>query len=322
MDDTDLRIIQLTGAGPFLGPPRRREDSSPAALAKQLGISVETVRRRLTVLRNQGTLMGRGMWPNLRHLGLTASSYHFRLSPDFRRGPAIGEVAALRGVLSIYEFVGNDVCVDIVHANETAQAKLVRLIQDHLGGAPAVAALQYMLPAPKRKLTPLDWRILQAMQENADRDLGEVAKELHVARRTVARRLDAMEAAGDVDVAGLFDPGRLEGHLMAYLLIRMTKGAGAVDRKTVLESLSGRWLAQWSAPDARFAHLVVVLAAKTTRELEDIRRETESLSHVERVEAMVAHCATPGPSWMEDAMEQKATGEPVKSLRARRLVTA
>lgn len=318
MDDVDLRLIQLVGPGPFLGPARRLRDGSPTALAKALGVSVETVRRRLHALRESGVLLGRGVWPNLRLLGQTASSYHFRLPAGIRKPVAVANVAKLRGVLGVYEFVGSDLCVDLVHDNETERTALVRRVQGQLGGASATAVLDYQLPIPQRSLSRLDWRILTALREDADRDVGEVAQELRVSRRTVVRRLQAMEEDGAFDVAGLFDPSRMEGHLLAYLLIHMAKGSGASDRRAVLDTLQARWLAQWSPPDAKLAHVVVVLVARSTRDLEDVRRETESQARVQRAEAMIVHCSTPGPDWLEQAIEDRTTSAPLVVQNATR----
>lgn len=322
MDDVDLAILQHVGVAPFLGPPRRREDGTPSALAKTLGISVETVRRRLDALRAEGVLAGRGVWPNLRLLNRTASSHHYQLAASIRKPDAVAAAAREPGVLAVYEFIGRDVCVDIVHADDADRLRLTARLQA-LFGAPGMAMLDVPLPTPQRALTQLDWRILRAVQGDVDQDLGDVAKRLHVSRRTVVRRLQAMEDQGAFDVAGHFDPSRLHGYLLAYLLIRMARPVGATERKAILESLQTRWLAQWSPPDAQLAHLVVVLAARSPRDLEDVRRETESLSGVESVEALLVHQVTSGPAWMDDAVEQQealAVAAPRSKLPRRKLV--
>lgn len=322
MDDVDVALVKRLGVAPFLSGIRPLEDLTPTRLAKDLGISIETVRRRLAALTSAGVLAGRSAWPNTRHLGLHAATLHFRLDGKARKSSVLAEAAAFDGVLAAFDFVGPDVCVDVCFRDEADRANKTLQLQRLLGAASAAVFLDFPLPIVKRPLTPLDWRILQALRGDADCDLQTLADALHVSRRTVRRRVDAMVKEGSLDVVANFDPGQMDGHLLGYLLVHFEPQAGRTGMHAVLRALERRWIGQWSPPDRQLGHLAVVLVVKSPRELEDMRREVESMAHVAHVEALLLQGARPGSGWLDAAIashvqpRHRAAEPPVQAVVA------
>lgn len=155
-------------------------------------------------------------------------------------------------------------------------------------------------------MTPLDWRLLQALRAAPDTTLEAAAKKVGVSVRTAKRRFDRMVVDGCLDVIGLFDPGALAGHLLVDLVFRLRDGGGKAEVAQVLNTFRSRWVAQWSPPDHRLGHLTLVVLASSARELEDLRREGESLACVERCEALIFESAREGWASVDAEIARRA----------------
>lgn len=307
MDETDLEIIRRVGVAPFLVWPHPPETTTVAALAKGLKVSKETVRRRLADLERSGAFAGRILVPNFRALGLNSCTVHFRAKDAGRKSDALPKVAALDGVLGAYDMLGPDLCVDLCFQDEDDRQAKVDAIDEWLGGASTSVFLDIPLPKLAKPPTTLDWRIVLAMSGDATRSPDEVGAELGVSGRTIKRRLAALVAGGAVDIVGNFDPGRVQGKLVTYLLLRLRSGAGRADVQTIQRVFGRRWLAQWSPPERDLADVVIVTVAASAREADDLRREAMSLSQVARAETLILSGVASQPAWLTQAIQGRAT---------------
>src|SRR5688500_12660690 len=108
MDAVDLQMMRRIGIAPFLTLPHPPSSLRPAALGRSLGISSDTVKRRLAALRKAGVFHGLHVFPNPRLFGLRMASLHFRLGTAARRRVTPEQVAAMPGVLGVFDMVGGD----------------------------------------------------------------------------------------------------------------------------------------------------------------------------------------------------------------------
>jgi DNA-binding Lrp family transcriptional regulator len=321
MDEVDLAIVQRIGVSPFLVWPHPPAATTVAALARALRVSKETVRRRLAAMEEARFLAGRMMVPNFRALGLNSCTVHFRATDAGRKSEAVPAIAALDGVLAAYDMLGPDVCVDLCFRDEADRHAKVAAIDGLLGGASSSLFLDLPLPALARPLSPLDWRIVLAHMGDATRAPEEVGAELGVSGRTVRRRLAALVSGGAVDVVGNFDPGRLNGHLMVYLLLRLRPGAGRNEAKAVQRAFRRRWLAQWSPPERDLADVVIVTVAASAGEADDLRREAITVPAVARAETLVLSGVASRPEWLGAAVQERAAPRPVPAPGRQAVVT-
>lgn len=305
MDEVDLQLVRRIGLAPFLTWPHPPKDLRPAALGRALRVSTDTVKRRLAALRKAGVFHGTMAFPNPRLLGLRMASFHFRLGEAQRRRVPPEAVAAVPGVLGVFDMVGGDRCVDVAFSDGAARDRLLGELGDLLGAA-SRQFVDYAAPVPQGTMTPLDWRILQALRAAPDTSLEAAADAVGVSLRTAKRRFDRMARDGCLDVVGLFDPGALAGHLMVDLVFRLRRGGGPTDVAQVLNTFRGRWIGQWSPPDQQLGHLTLVLVAGSARELEDLRREGESLACVERCDALILESAREGWAWLDAEVARRA----------------
>lgn len=298
MDEIDLQLMRRIGLAPFLVWPHPPADLRPAALGRALKVSTDTVKRRLAALRKAGVYHGTMVFPNPALLGLRMASFHFRLGEAERRRVSPEAVAAVPGVLGVFDMVGGDRCIDVAFADRPARDRLLGELGDLLG-ARSSHFVDYAAPVPQGRMMPLDWRLLQALRVAPETTLEAAAKAVGVSVRTAKRRFDRMVGDGCLDVIGLFDPGALAGHLLVDLVFRLRDGGGKADVAQVLNTFRSRWVAQWSPPDHRLGHLTLVVLASSARELEDLRREGESLACVERCDALILESAREGWSWLD-----------------------
>lgn len=304
VDEVDLQAMRRIGLAPFLVWPHPPQSVRPAALARELKVSSDTLKRRLAELRAAGVYHGTMVFPNPRLLGLRMASLHFRLGEEARRLVAPEAVIALPGVLGVFDMVGGDRCVDVAFEADAGRDAL----QDELSGLLGAASshfVDYASPAPGA-MSPLDWRLVQALRAAPDTTLERAAQAVGVSQRTAKRRFDRMAREGCIDVVGLWDPGAIEGTLLVDLVFRLAPGAGPQDVPTILNAFRSRWVAQWSPPDRRLGHLTLVVVARSARELEDLRREGESLACVERCDALVLESARESWGWLDALVAQRA----------------
>lgn len=306
VDKLDVEILRRTAVGPFVPGPHDPKKTSASGLARSLKVSVETVRRRQRALQTSGLVPARVAWPNFRHLGLRAATYHFHIADGVRKGDVLRRVAALDRVIDVFSMMGPHMCVDLCYADEDDLARRISAIQAVTRGPPPAAFFEYPLPPPGRGLSRIDWRILAALRPDADLGLDDVATSVGVSRRTVKRRLDALLNRGALDIVAAFDPGRLEGQLLVYLLLRTRARAGSVETKAVVNAFKHRWVAQWSPPDASVGHVVLVLVAPSAGGAEEARLEAESLPQVERAEALVFDGAAADTEWIDREIASRA----------------
>ena len=111
---------------------------------------------------------------------------------ELHKADAISKIKAMDGVYYINDFRGKEILVGHVYENDESLGRNVPLIES-ICEAPKLALWDNPFPRADVQLSHLDWRIIEAMWEDAGRDLEDVAKSLGVSARTVQRRLTAMK---------------------------------------------------------------------------------------------------------------------------------
>lgn len=321
MDELDLQLMRRIGVTPFLVWPHPLRSMRPSSLARSLKVSTDTVKRRLSAMQEVGVFHGVRVYPNPRLLGLRLATLHFTMGAAGRKRVSSEQVAEVPGVLGVCDLVGGGRTVDVAFHDDAGRDALRKELA-RLLGATASQLMDYPAPRPTRKLSRLDWRILQALRSAADSSPEEAARSLGVSVRTVKRRFDRMAEDGALDVIGLFNPGAIDGHLIVELLVHLVPGSRASDIAVVLNALRSRWFAQWSPPDGKLGHLALLTVARSAHELEGLRREAESLASVERCEVLVFDGALQDWNLLDAGIGQRAASPLAVAPPARKQVPA
>jgi DNA-binding Lrp family transcriptional regulator len=307
VDGIDLRIMRHMGISPFLAWPHPPSATRPAAVARALGVGVDTVKRRLAALREAGVYHGLQVAPNPLLVGYRVVTFHARAKDATAKAAAVRKLAGGPGIVGTVGMVGGDCCFDVAYRSDAERDALRARIAAAFGVDP-VHFIAYPLPIPRVEPTPLDWRILQALRRDPAAGLDAVAKDLGVSARTVKRRHDRLAKGGAFDVVGVFDPGAVAGQFVAYLLVHFAPGSGPEEAPRVLNAFRERWLAQWTPPERELGHLALVTAVSSARELEELRREAESIPNVARCEALVLQDAAVDWGVIDREVEARAVG--------------
>lgn len=305
LDATDVRILRSMGMLPFQRVPRDLDDLKPPGIAKRLGISQRTIKDRLSRMSDEGVLSGFEAYPNLRLLGLSWKSFHFRVTSR-PKARVIADVSPVEGLVSVMDFLGPDVCMDLYYRDEGELDRRLRLLTALTGGARPVEWFDNRMPETATALSPLDWRILCALRGDALKGTEEVAGEVGVTSRTVRRRMGRMLAGGALDVVPVVDFGRASNVIPFALLLVLTSEEAPSTVRALLQMHESRYFWHWRPPTREIASFVVFLHATHTGEIEEMRRRAEGISGVARAEAIVPSGGFENGAWLSDVIARRA----------------
>ncbi len=197
-DDLDLRITREFGSPKS---PRWNVRISYADIARRLGIDEETVRLRVKRAQERGFLPTLRLMVNPHLLDCEAVSLELDVGREEAKAKVISQIRLVDGVTDILDYRGTGLQVTLYSPEGEMQSRKIQLLES-LCGSPRSALWTSRFPRPTMRMRTIDWRILDALREDARRDLAEVAASLGVSVRTVQRRLAAMKEGKAVYLAG------------------------------------------------------------------------------------------------------------------------
>lgn len=308
MDALDLVILRAIGLHPF-EPWSSASPMRVKSVAREAKASEKTVRDRVRKLERSGVLVEFEAYPNLRHLGLTWSTFHYVVSTR-QKARALAAIEDVEGVVGIQDHVGEDLYVDLYYASEEEMRLRMRLLKTLLGEG-ALDRIDHEMPAVRRALTPLDRRIIIALRGRARRTTAGVARELGISKRTAERRIAEMTSARDLYVVPRIDWSRAP-HLLPYaLLVEAEEGAvgklaDAAPRMSP-GCCRGSWAPTCCEPSA--SHVTVALYATSLVEMEEQRMRYALAEGVQNVRVLLPSTRREPRAWL-DALLRRFAEEP------------
>lgn len=308
MDGLDVAILRQMGLQPFLAWPHPPDNLRAARIARELRVSPETVKDRVSRMEAEGVIAGYEVFPNFRHLGVTATTYHFR-APDARsKARALGDVHNVEGVVGVFDFIGPTVCVDLAYRHSRELERKVDLVARLLDARTLPhACFDYSPPEVPGPLRNLDWRIIRALRGQARRAPDDVAAEVGVSGRTVRRRIERMSAEGSIDIVPIVDTARMPGYIMYEALV--TLDALPNDASGLPPALQRAFEAAlccaWPLPGRDQRCVTLLLLARSVAEIEAMRREAEALRGVTDVEILIPAGSVSRSDWVDEAIEAR-----------------
>lgn len=299
-----MRIIRALGTQAWDGRDRSPDAVRPVNMARRFGVRDELLRERIARLEHDGVISGYEIYPNFRHLGLDATTFHYRLPDDGSKAAAVDEAAAFDGVFGVYGYLDPHVCVDICYRSPADRARRLDVLGKLMGNARPLVLWQRHLPTVERALDRLDWRIIQGLRGAAKRPLEDVAQSLGTSVRTVRRRYSRLANEGSIDVVPNVDPTRIAGTLLLEFHIHFD-GTSSVPARKVLEILDEHWFSAWTPPDSEIAGQVVVLCGESVARFEELRQAVQALAAVRSVRVLVPSRVAFDGSWIDDAIEER-----------------
>lgn len=306
MDALDVRIIRAMGIRPYERVPKPLDALQPASIARATGASVNTVKDRLSRMTHEGIIAGYHAFPNLQHLGLRAEAYYLAFPSDEAKDRALPALLETEGLLELHDFMGRGACADFAfHDDGELQRTLASLRQASGDGSPRRFYHREM-PRVERRLTPLDWRILQALRADARAQPADLAADVGVSARTVKRHLARMAAEGSVFLVPVVDPSKADGLFVFELLVYLREGAGPGPMNALRTAFDDEHVYAYVPASAALGHFDMLLFARTSAEVESMRRRAETVEGVVRAEAWFFRAFRSFPAWLDDAIQRAA----------------
>lgn len=214
LDDLDMKIIKELGGS---RPPLWNLRESYSNISRKLGVDEETVRLRINRAREHGFIPAWRLMLNPLLIGCKEAHLDVEVLDEGRKQEAIAKIKDVEGVYYIDDFRGKELAIGMYHESEVALAKRVEFIES-ICGSKKLEQWSSPFLKPDVQMKQLDWKIVDAMHEDAWRDIEEVAKALSVSSRSVQRRLSAMKEGKAIYLARPPDVSVVGGLMCNFLV--------------------------------------------------------------------------------------------------------
>ena len=305
MDEVDVHILRAMGIRPYASRPKDPDALKASRIAEVVGASLNTIKTRIARMEASGVIAGYKLVPNLRHLGLTGAAYYFASPADSEKEPAIEGIGARPGGLELHDFLGGGFCVDFTYTDQEQLDGTLRELTALTGEPAPIKFYDRDMPPVDRALTGLDWRILGALRMAATRSLDDVAAELGVTGRTVRKRYARMAQEGSFFSVPMLDASKAEGLFLFELLLYLEDGALERVKAALLPELRDSYVYAYVPASPELGHLDVLLFARSTGQVEELRALAEGCPGVERADAWFFRGLHDHSAWMDAAIEAR-----------------
>ncbi|MCI4327044.1 MAG: hypothetical protein L3K16_05350 [Thermoplasmata archaeon] len=129
----------------------------------------------------------------------------------------ISRILLLGGVVMVVDFRGPATFVRLHYSSSDELQRKVELMST-IAHSPQPSVWPEIPPPADIAMRAVDWRVVGGLMEDAQRDLGELAVEIGVSRRSVERRLEAMSNARAIYLVGQPDVAAVAGVVCDLIL--------------------------------------------------------------------------------------------------------
>ncbi len=306
MDSLDIGIIRAMGVRPYERVPKPLDALQPARIARLTGASVNTVKDRIARMTERGIIAGYHAVPNLQHLGLRGEAYHIRFPSDAAKDAAMPRILALEGLLEFHDFLGRGACADFALQDDAQTQATLALLGQSSGDHQPRRFYYREMPPVARALTPLDWRILQALRADPRALPAALAPAVGVSARTVKRHLAQMASEGSVFLVPIVDPSKADGLFIFELLVYLRDGSGPRPMAALRAAFHDEHVYAYVPASVELGQFDMLLFARTSAEVEVLRRRAEAVEGVLRAEAWLFRAFLGFPKWLDGAIARAA----------------
>ena len=236
-------------------------------VAKSLQVHPETVRRRITRLRETGEVLQWRLMINPELIHCRFAAVELEAGSSRAKDAIIADLAQIDGVAYFMNFQSRDLRVAFYYEDDGSLHRKLSLIHSICGARRSQAIFwTYLLPPCAMKLRNIDWKILAAVRKDPFRRAASIASEVRRTVRSVNRRLGAMTAD-------------CVGYLLPVRNIRTSKG------------LVCSFLIQGKIEENQIDDLVSQVSGRTELSLKfrpDLRGRTVTLNNLSVAEELLA----------------------------------
>lgn len=195
MDSLDFAIYRYLSPGGearFWASRRVIDPTIPAReIAERVGISENGVRARLRSLTDRGFLGPKAVTPNPALFGARVYVAQLPVKEAGEVERVLRDLALVEGVVFARDVMDEEerkILVHFVSETDATMARRAALLRRLSPGGPLRPPQPYWIPPCDHELSPLDWRVLQAVWLQPDASIAEIGATVGISLKTTARR--------------------------------------------------------------------------------------------------------------------------------------
>lgn len=272
--------------------------TSLADVAAKVGVSEDTVRRRLQKLYDVGFIRHWELVVNPSLLGLTGAVVEMTVGDPSEKEALLRRVKRVDRVRWIFSYYNDGLATILFYEDEASLTRTLDLI------APASGELEvsdWSVPPCRLRLSKTDWRLIWSLRHDPRKVYSAIAKELGVSTRTAVRRIGRMSKARAFFLNADLDVRRLRGVVPCDLRISCDDKVRKNEiRSFVLSEFENVVYTNEQAPDLYF-----VILCDTVAEVDDVEKQIRALAGVRRARARIQEEWVSVTRWMDHRLEQR-----------------
>lgn len=191
MDDVDVRIMRELAQGRHEGLAWGEIDPSYREIARNIGVSRETVRDRVEKMSSTGFLRVFPVQVNPSLLGLKMGALSIDVPQTVQKAELVKQLSLVEGMVLVVTHISGMLGLSFYYEDDNALEKKISLIVGISGGKLWQFTVQ-QIPPCNVALSPKDWQVVSALQHRRKRSPGKIAGELGMSVRTLRRRTKRM----------------------------------------------------------------------------------------------------------------------------------
>jgi DNA-binding Lrp family transcriptional regulator len=289
---------------PGLGVDPRR---SPEIIAKRLGVSPATVRRRLSAWRARGFLLGYDVIPHPALLGGRLAGRVLNFSEPIAQERAIDSLSLIDGMIQIAP--ARSMVMAVYFVGSESQAERRRRQLESIEGTTEIGPeLSFEFPPCSRRMSRSDWRLVLALRRNPDASMAELADAVGQSTRTTSRRYDSLLD----ELAVMFDPILEFSHFYQTLAVLVASVEPAEAREQVeleIRALHPQSIHSWGPtlpdPEGATATVFLLVSAQTAAELDELIVSAAHVPGVSQVQLWYGRATLPVRPWLSERIESE-----------------
>jgi DNA-binding Lrp family transcriptional regulator len=281
--------------------PRR----SPEVIAKRLGVSPATVRRRLTMWRDRGFLLGFDVLPHPGLLGGRLAARIIDFPSSIAQERAIESLSLIDGMIQIVPARTMLCAVYFVDSESQAERRL-RQLQGAEGTKEIGPEMTFEFPPCSHRMSRPDWRLVLALRRNPEASMAELAEEVGQSTRTTSRRFDSLLDEGALVFDPIFEFSRFS-QTLAVLVATVEPPERREKIEREIRALYPQSIPTWgpTPPDPKGETTTVTLwvTAPTTAELDELTAQVAHIPGVSQAVLWYGRSTLPIRSWLNERIE-------------------
>jgi DNA-binding Lrp family transcriptional regulator len=304
LDELDFRIfksIEFRPFGPHSGDLSRL---NPWVIAKKVGADGNTVKQRLTKMKESGFISYFQIYPNFRLLGVCGAAYVFLIPDVLQKREVIENCSLVHGVTEIHNFIGSHICIDFTYLDDQDEGRRLELFRKLTNCATPERFYERTMPPVGIELTSTDWRIIKALRYQAFKPLSAVAKDLGLGVKTVRKRFDRMAQNNAIIIAPIVNPAVVPNTITHVILLYPDPARREEVLQRALETFKDScFLARIDPP----GNALINLAARTLSETEENLIKARRIDGMRDAKLLVLQEIREYTQWVDSAIDRKIT---------------